>query len=370
MYKKRRSILRKVLDRKGIDLFLVTNPYNIYYLSGLETLSFGEREVYLLVSRERTYGLVSGLYHIKNKDIIPLKLEPERRISFYLKEIIFQDKISVIGFEAEDLRVSEYKKLTLILKRIKKEEGKLLKKLRLIPVEKMILSQRSVKEVYEIGLLRKAARVTSQCLREIVSVFKEGITEKELAWKIEVWLKSKGYASPFNPIVAIDESSAIPHYNSRQGKRRLKKGSLILIDFGVNYKGYCSDITRVFFYKKADTAGLNLYNSLLDIQKKTIDFVGEEKEAAKVDLFSRGLVKKRLNLDIPHSIGHGVGLETHEFPRISPGSPDILKNNQVFTIEPGVYLPDRFGLRVEDTVVRKRNRVEVLTKFPKRPIII
>jgi len=358
--------LRKTLQEKNLDGFLVSNFYNILYLSGFKTLVDNEREAWMLVMTRNAYLFSDSRYLndklqitnnnsiINNKYLIIKLITPEKGLIKHLKEITGKEKIQRLGFEGDDLKVNELQKL--------KEK---LINIEFIPTEKLIIKQREIKDESEIEKIRKACKITDECLTEIVKTIKVGQTEKEIAFKIEFWLKEKGYDLAFYPIVAVDENSAVPHYDTKTGNnKKVKNNSIILIDFGTKYQDYLSDITRVVFVGKPNDEIINAYNKLLAVQTKTIEQCGNETICKNLDSFCRQ------QLNYPHSTGHGVGLEIHEYPKISLTSTDVFSPNQIITIEPGVYFENKWGMRVEDTVLVKENGVEVLTKFDKQPPII
>lgn len=378
--------LKEKFKQLNLTALLVSNFYNIYYLSGFKSLTANEREAWLLVTAKNNYLLTDGRYYENIKKqisniFIPKLITPQKNLLFHLKEIINQEKIGQIGFEAGDLRFGEYQKLKdKLTKTVKNKRASFLQ---FLPTEKLIIKLREIKDDKEIETIKKACQITNQCLTEIAKTIKIGQTEKGIVFKIESWLKKHGQEPAFSPIVAIDRNSSLPHYDTKtNGKEKVKKNSLILIDFGVNYQNYLSDMTRMIFVGKPATRLVNLYHLLLTSQQKTIEQLRKTNDPKKIDAFCRQQLTNHPSLTTnlpplperclyPHSTGHGLGLEIHEYPKISPKSTDHLSTNQVFTIEPGIYLPERFGLRIEDTVwLKKNNQPEILTQFPKSLFII
>jgi len=203
-----------------------------------------------------------------------------------------------------------------------------------------------------------------------------GISEKEISYKIELWLKERGYDLAFYPIVAINKNSSVPHYNTMNGNnQKIKNNSIILIDFGAKFKDYHSDMTRMIFFGKPDEQIVNVYETLLTAQEKTIQQLKIDNNPVSIDQFCRQQLTSRKSLitsnySYPHSTGHGVGLQIHEYPKISFVSTDVLSTNQVITIEPGVYFNNEWGMRIEDTILIGANKVEILTNFSKKILII
>lgn len=358
MYGQRISLVRKTVINSSIDALLISNFYNILYLTGFKTLTTDEREAFALVTKTNIYLFTDARYIFSDQGIILKLIKPEKGLFFHLSEIIKEEKIHSLGIESEDLRVHEFEKLKTIFNQIK-----------IIPFEKFVIKLRAIKENEEIENIRRACEITDQCLENIVPLIKIGNSEKKIAFQIEQWIKENGFDLAFDPIVAVNINSAIPHYNTKEGKGIVEDGSIILLDFGVKYKNYMSDITRMVFVKPTDEM-INIYIKLLSVQGLTIKEIGNQKDPKVIDRFCReNLIKKELP-NFSHSLGHGVGLEIHEYPKLSQMSYDTLVDNHVFTIEPGVYFPNKWGMRIEDTVVLKNGRIKALTNFKKELIII
>ncbi|QQG44403.1 MAG: aminopeptidase P family protein [Candidatus Roizmanbacteria bacterium] len=355
---------RKIFLDKNYSAFLVTNPYNIAYLTGFNGLSPEEREAFLFLTLNNSYFFTYGTYFNlllvkKNKtnNITTYLIEPGKNIYDYLSQIIEKDKINNVGFEADDLKFSEHE--------ILKQKTKI----NLIAASQLINKQRTIKDKEEIENIQKACDLIDKCLKDIIKIIKVGISESEIFFLIEKWIKTKGYGLAFAPIVAVDANSALPHYSGEKNSE-VKKGSIVLIDCGVKYKGYVSDITRVFLIGKRDDDFTQVYNQLLEAQKKTIEEIKIGMECKFVDEFCRQECEKNNLPNYLHSTGHSLGLEIHELPRFATTSSDIVEDNQVFTIEPGVYIEGKWGIRIEDTIVMKNGEAEILTKFPKKLMVL
>lgn len=380
MLSQRIEKLRKILIEKDLDGFLVSNFYNILYLTGFKTLTDNEREAWGLVTNKNVYLFTDSRYlNIKdpsfakasagkqNSKIYKTKLiTPEKGLIKHLMEIVEEEKIQRLGFEGDDLKVNE-------LQRIKD----FVTNTELISLEKLIIKIREIKDEEEINNLRTTCKIADQCLGEVIKTIKVGISEKEIAFKIELWLKERDYDVSFYPIVAVDKNSAVPHYDTRNGNNeKVKKNSIILIDYGAKFNNYHSDTTRMIFTGKPTSEMINIYSALLNAQEKTIEQLSIDNNPVSVDQFCRQQLTGHYPLatnhsSYSHSTGHGVGLQIHEFPKISFTSTDVLLPNQVVTIEPGVYMDGKWGMRVEDTVLIKENKeVEILTKFNNKLLVL
>ncbi len=367
MLQPRLEKFRKILKEKNIDAFLVSNFYNILYLSGFKTLVDNEREAWLLVTTKQAYLFTDSRYVndksvINNGLLITKLLSSEKGLIKHLHEIIAEKKIKTVGVEADDLKLVEFQNFTQYLKEV-----------RLIGTERLVAKQRELKDETEIESIGKSCRIADECLTEIVKTIKVGQTEKEIAFKMEFWLKEKGYDLAFYPIVAVDENSALAHYDTRaDGGKKVKNGSLVLIDFGAKYKDYLSDITRMVFVGKTSDKVINTYNKLLDAQTKTIKQCSNITMLKDLDLYCRKLLAGHSPFfAYSHSTGHGVGLEIHEYPKLAPLSTDQKSPGQIVTIEPGVYFEGIWGMRIEDTVlINNKGSAETLTGFNKKPLIL
>ncbi|MCL4363630.1 Xaa-Pro peptidase family protein [Patescibacteria group bacterium] len=352
--------LRKIMAGNHLDGFLVSNFYNILYLSGFKTLVDNEREAWLLVTKTNQYLFTDSRYATgKEKDF--RLLEPGKGLIKHLEEITGSEKIKTIGIEANDLKVIEFEGIKKYLPAINLPE-----------TERLVIGQRADKENDEIEKIEKACKISDQCLTDIVRLIKVGMTEKEIAFRMEFWLKEKGYELAFYPIVAVDENSAVAHYDTQMaGQKKIKDGSIVLIDFGAKYQDYTSDVTRMVLVGKPDDQILTTYNRLLAAQEKTIEKLSFSQSLpyAEIDRYCRERLTANMLPNYRHATGHGVGLEVHEFPKISPVSTELVLPNHVVAIEPGIYFQDKWGMRIEDTVLVKENGAEVLTKFSKKPII-
>ena len=224
---------------------------------------------------------------------------------------------------------------------------------------------REIKTEKEVQFLKKSCAFADKILQKAIRNFKSFKTESEAAAFLEYETKKIGLELSFNPIVASGSNGSMPHHEPANIK--IKKGFCVM-DFGVKYRGYCSDITRTIYVGKISKKEKDIYNMLLSIQKNSINQIKTSKKCSELyDFVNKSLGKYQKNFT--HGLGHGVGVEIHELPNLTLNSKDRIKNNMVFTIEPGVYFPKRFGIRIEDTVLFK-NKPIVLTKASKDLLII
>lgn len=355
--------IQKILHSFSLDALFVSNQDNVTYLTGLAGLAANEREAFLLITKKKvflfTFATCFGLYKNKNRYLSALNLSTSQKLTTYLTEIVQKENLETIGFEKNHLTLSE---LDSLKKKVK---------VKFIATEKLIETLRIVKEEKEIVSIRKAAQITDQAFefmkkRIYASRRKEknNLSEKDLSLELEFFLKRKAGDTAFSPIVAFDENTAIPHYLPSKNKK-LNKNSIILLDFGAKVDGYCSDMTRIIFCGMPESQKIDIYQIVLMAQEKALKVIRNGMKGKEVDKIARNFLKTK---DLPlfaHGLGHGVGLAIHEAPRLKSESEEILRENMVFTVEPGVYLEEHYGIRIEDLVVLKKEGIEILSKSPK-----
>jgi Xaa-Pro aminopeptidase len=365
MFAERIDRLRMMFEQSGIDALLVSNVHNITYLSGFTSLSPEEREAFMLITKTEAFFFTDGRYlsqqlsiqHSKFK-ITSHLLHHAKSLTHYLTELLPPD--CVVGFESDDMIFDEVEMVR-----------KAVPGARFVPTRGLVRTMRVLKDSHEIACIKKACALTDECLTDVIPRIALGDSEKKVAFQMELWIKEHGYGLGFDPIiVAVDKNSAIAHYDTRSGSGTIKKGSVILIDVGVRYKGYVSDITRMFFMRGVSSGTIKTYEKLRAAQEKTLPYITAGKPTKEIDLFVRKELSRSNLPDYSHSTGHGIGLEIHEGPRISIRSEEVVENGQVFTIEPGVYIEGKWGMRVEDSVYITNNRAKRLTNFSKEVRIL
>jgi Xaa-Pro aminopeptidase/Xaa-Pro dipeptidase len=346
--------LRKKFSDFRIDSLIIFNMSNIRYLSG-----FTGSEGALLIGASQTILLVDGRYTLQagletaNIQII----ECNDKIKGII-QAIKKYKLKRIGFEADSITLDTYNKLTSCVPQ--DTFVALTDELRLI---------RACKDEVEIALMKKAAEIASSAIHSLIDQIKPGCTEKELALQLEINARRNGADGlAFETIVAAGENSSLPH--ARPSDRKIKKRDFIVIDFGVKYKGYCSDETCTIAFGKLTDRQKNAYQIVKDAHDRALAGIKAGVSAADIDRCARRVLGKKYGRYFVHGTGHGVGLEVHEAPRLSPISNDILRPWMVVTVEPGIYIPGFWGIRIEDTVLVKKNSCEKLTKMDKELTII
>ena len=261
-----------------------------------------------------------------------------------------------VGFEENYVTYAKYKEL---IRKYKINN--------LVETEHIIEKQRMIKDDEEISNLIKACEITDNCFSYILTYIKPGMTEKQIADEIEEYYKSRTDGLSFETIVASGENTSKPH--AVPTDRKIQEQDIITIDMGCKVNGYCSDMTRTFFVGSVPEYVKPVYDLVLKNQEQTID---DMKDGASTRLLTKMVDNDfRLNgYDLIHALGHGVGMEIHEAPYINFRSDVPLKENMVVTDEPGIYVPGRFGVRIEDTIQITKFGCISLTKSEKNYIII
>lgn len=331
--------LLHALEKEGLDYFYISDPPSLYALTGL-SLSCGVA----LLGRKDQALWVDGRYfsHAQKKSPIPVFLLPETTLVTYWQKQKKTFPLKV-GFNPHTLSVAAYEKL--------KTSGS--EKVVWIPSSQVLQAWRSVKGEKEIEIMKQAAALNYEGICHLLSYMQEGVSEKELAWEFESFCRKKGAEKlSFDPMVAFGEGSAIPHWKTSH--RKLQKGELVLVDVGIMLQGYAADCTRTFFYGKVDPFLQKLYQVVEEAKQAVFSILKPGLSMRQLDEEARKVMRKQgLEKLFLHSLGHGIGIEVHEFPKIhSVGENEgvLLKENMVITIEPGLYKAEKGGVRLEDTV--------------------
>ncbi len=242
----------------------------------------------------------------------------------------------------------------------------LLKKTKLVPVSGMVEEIRTIKDESEMKIIRRAVSIANQAFEELAKTIRVGDSEDDLEWRLLSFaheLGADGFSFP--PIIAFGKNTADVHHAKEPN--RLKNGEHVLIDMGIVYKGYMTDMTRIIFTRKPTKVDQKIYSIVLKANLAAIQAIKVGMKFSQIDRLARGIIDKAdYGPYFGHALGHGVGLEIHEAPNVSEKSEAVVRPGMLFTIEPGIYLDDWGGVRIEDMVyVNENGKVEVLTKPPK-----
>lgn len=332
---------QKVLREKGVDCALLFNTErknsNVIYLSNYE--GYG-----CLVMPQKGKGfLYAPDMEVARAEEAAKKVGLGVRVA---RDNLFKMiKPRAIGLDFDSVSMNEFSELK------KRFECKI------VDIGDELKKLRSIKNDEEVESIKRACKFGDRIFEDFASRFKRFRDEREAARYLEDDVRAKGLGVAFDTIVASGLNAAVPHHVP-MGK--IRKGFCI-VDFGVRYKGYNSDVTRMLYVGKPSARERKIYDDFLGLQEKAIDMVRDGAKAKDVDL----LVRNKLGKRFVHSLGHGIGIEVHEAPIISERSKDILKRGMAITIEPGVYVSKKYGLRIEDDVLVEGKRGRVLSKAGK-----
>ena len=346
--------LRQSLTKQDFDVLLVSQPANRRYLSGF-TGSTG----WLLILASKALLAVDFRYVEQAKqetpdfDVIHIKGD----ITSWLPKLASDMGCNRIGFEADQTSFSTYQQLC--------ETTNNMSHLQFVPTTGLVEQLRMVKDMQELNLIAGAANMADKAIDHAKSLIRPGKTEKEIAWELEKFLREQGSENlPFDIIIASGPNSALPH--ARPSERRILEGEPIVIDIGARISGYCSDLSRTLYLGNEDKTFSRIYDTVLGAQLTGLATIVSGMSGDQADKLSRTVIEQEGYGEVfGHGLGHGVGLETHEAPRLGPNSADILADGMVFTIEPGVYLQGWGGIRIEDTVVAENGKLRSLSRADK-----
>lgn len=344
--------LRTVLQDKGLGAILISKPENRRYISGF-TGSTG----YALITQEEAIFITDFRYteqatsQCKGYKIV--EFSRTKPITDVLKEL----EISRIGIEEDFVSYGQYLDYTEKLDYVQ-----------LVPLKGAITKLRSIKSAEEIEYIQTAASIADEAFTHILTFIKPGMTETEVALELEVFMKRKGATGvSFESIVASGKRSSLPH--GVASNKVIEAGDLITLDFGCIYKGYCSDMTRSFVLGQATEKQKEIYNVVLEAQETALKAVAPGLKGSQLDQIARDIIQEKgYGEYFGHGLGHGVGLEVHELPHVNSQGEALMEPGMIITIEPGVYIPDYGGVRIEDLVVVTENGYQVLSKSTKELI--
>jgi len=349
---KRLRKLRTSIAEKGLDALLLSQPENLRYLSGF-TGSSG----WLLISGQNAILATDFRYVEQAKGESPdfEIIQTKQELRDWLPGLVSDLGWHKLGFEANFISYDSSHKLSEAI------ETKQVN-LELVPTTGIVEQLRSIKEPEELGFITKAVELAEAAFEQAKAIIRPGITEKEAAWEIEKFLRQEGSEGmPFEIIVASGPNSALPH--ARPTEKIIRSGEPVLIDMGARISGYCSDFSRTLFLGETDKTLREIYNIVLKAQATAVERIESGMDASQADRLARSIVEQAGYGDaFGHGLGHGVGLAVHEFPTLGPSSSDSLADGMVFTIEPGIYLAGKGGVRIEDMVVLKNGKAKVLSK--------
>lgn len=347
--------LRHKLSEQGIEAFLISRPANCCYLSGFDG------EGFLLLTRDRAYLFTDFRYAEQAREQAPSfdLVQVRGELSKWLPEWVSELGIRQLGLEGDDLSLNTYRKLAERILSLNPPPE-------LVPTSGVVEALRAVKDEDEIEKLGRAASLAEAALRWAGEFLRPGMEERKVAWELEKFLRENGSEElPFEIIVASGPNSALPH--ARPTSRLLLEGEPVIIDLGTRVQGYCGDLTRTFFLGRPRGEFERIYRLVQEAQTVALEGIRSGMTGEEADGLARKVIEGAgYGEAFGHGLGHGVGLEVHEAPRLGPESKDVLEEGMVFTLEPGIYLEGRGGVRLEDMVVLRGGKVCKLVEVEER----
>ena len=338
--------LKQVLEEKSLDALLVTNLADVWYLTG-----FRGSEGTVIFSPKARWFLTDSRYQEQSKkEVQGFSRRIFREKIPAIAEILSRLKVKRLGLDSGSVTYQFYRDLRGSLKGV-----------RFVWLRGIFLELRARKSPEEIKRIKKAVRIAEQALERSLVHFRAGASELDFAAELEYQLRKAGSGFfPFETIVASGPRGSLPH--AKATKKKIKKGELVVIDFGASYDGYFSDLTVTVSAGEPGRKAREIYQIVARAQKEAISAISPGVPAKEVDARARNYIKsKGYGRYFSHGLGHGLGLAVHELPSIHPKSQMTLEPGMVFTIEPGIYLPGKLGVRIEDDLVICNNKVQILS---------
>lgn len=356
------ATLRGLMREAGMDSLLITDPKHVYYLTGFASDPH-ERFLGLFIpDGEEAFMLLPALDEDKARSVSSVeRIETHTDTDnpyIRLKHCI-SGNVGNLGLEKEHLSVARFEQLSAELNAAS-----------YIDVGSMLNSMRSRKSPEEVDRMRESILKIEEVLRRGLSSVKVGITEIELVAELEYQMKKLGAEKPaFDTMVLSGPNTALPH--GVPGSRKLASGELVMFDLGLFYNGYASDITRTFAIGEVDEEAKRIYNTVLAANEAAIRATRPGVTFASIDKAARDVITEAgYGSRFIHRLGHGLGMDTHEYPSVHGGNENVLEEGVLFTVEPGIYVPGHCGVRIEDDVIVTADGVDVLSSFPKELTVI
>ena len=339
-----------------LDGVLISAPENRRYLSG-----FSGSAGYLLITKAKAVLVTDSRYTEQATNQSPyFDVRQVHGGWGWLIDELKDSGVKKVGFESQDMTVASYNNL---IDAIKGDSA--LGDVSFVPAPGLTENQRIIKDHEELQMLQLAIDAADKAMDQVTPVITPGMTEKEVAWRLETAMRDFGADTiSFDTIVAAGPNGAMAHHQPTDYV--IKQNDPIVIDMGAKVAGYCSDLSRSIAVGEPDETFNKIYDTVLGAQLTAINAVKVGMTGEETDDLSRGVIAQAGYGDnFGHSLGHGVGLEIHENPRVGPRSPDVLELNTVFTVEPGIYLSGWGGIRIEDIVILREDGAVPLSKAKK-----
>lgn len=348
--------LLQLMEQENIGALLVANRHNVRYFSG-----FTGDTAYLYISKKRHLLLTDSRYTVWAREEVKEfeVFQVDRTVSYQekIRQLAEEEKIQSIGFENNKMIYSDVQAFREKLPDVKWLE-----------LNQKLDRLRCIKDASEQECIRKAEAIGDCAFSHIVQELCVGMSEKEAAWEIECAMRKHGAEGlSFETIAVFGKRTAMPH--AVPGETKLQKGDLVVMDFGCIYRGYCSDMTRTVVMGEASARQKEIYETVLKAQLAALSSIKSGMRCCDADAVARAVIEKAgYGQYFGHGLGHSVGLFIHESPALSPKDETVLQEGMSETVEPGIYIPDFGGVRIEDLVIVTKNGCENLTKSTKELI--
>jgi Xaa-Pro aminopeptidase len=347
--------LVETLPQQDLDGILITQPENRRYLSG-----FSGSSAWLVITPDRALLATDFRYYEQMGREAPDFELAKIKTTFaaLLPELVADLGLKRLGYESQHVTVNEHQ-----------EWSEATEDLEWVPLKDTVQTLRQIKDEDEIEIMRRSAALTDAAFAHLVEVIKPGMTERQAAWEIESYMRTHGAKKvAFDLIVAAGPNGALPH--AQPGDVAIQPGMPVVVDIGCQLDGYCSDMTRTFCLGQPDAKYLEVWDIVLSAQEAAKAATRAGATGVEVDAAARTLIQEAgYGQNFGHGLGHGVGLAVHEGAGASPRSKDTFQAGMSLTIEPGIYLPGEFGVRIEDLVIIREEGIEILSNTPKMPVI-
>lgn len=351
--------LKNWMEQEGVDGFLVSGPENRFYMSGFcgDDVSFTESAGRLLITMKDRFLITDSRYSEEAESECPNfeVLLYDKEMSLTIAELLTELDIRRVALEKDYVTIAFYDSLK---KHLRDKNARL----EVVGYSGVIENMRAVKTEEEIELIKRSLEITESAMETVFSLLDKGYSEKELAWIVEEKIRTSGAeALAFSPIVATGPNAAKPH--AVPTTRKPRAGETIIIDIGAKLDRYCSDMTRTFAIGKMDIKWREIYRVVRQAQLEAQSFIKPGVRSTEVDQVARSVIEKGgYGQYFGHGLGHGVGLAVHELPGLRKDKPVELRPNMVVTIEPGIYIPGKGGVRLENMVRITNDNAELLNK--------
>ncbi|WP_147803395.1 M24 family metallopeptidase [Alkalicoccus halolimnae] len=352
------------MTNRGWDILMVQTRPNVFYLSGFDTDPHERLLAVLLFPSGAPLVICPDMEINQIHETFPEaeiigytdSEDPWLKLSGFLKTNSYQVENIAVESSISWSRLNKWKEAAPLASFHEADEA--------------LLNSRLIKESEELSLMKEAAALADKGVETGIARLEEGVTEMEVVAAVEYELKRRGVREmSFSTMVLFGEKAGDPH--GTPGSRRLKKGDNVLFDLGVMWKGYASDITRTVFYDSVSDEQQEVYEAVLKAQQKALSLVKPGVKIGQLDTAAREVIENAgYGPYFPHRVGHGLGIEVHEFPSMNKENTDFLQEGMTFTIEPGIYIPGRLGVRIEDDLCVTAEGCKSLTAFPKDLTIV